>query len=372
MAVLQNAFQELGSGLSGFKDTATGAYHLAQNLANPNVNYLGKTNPGIAAGAASIAPIDLNAAHAQGQQVQQQNQAAAAQASASGQYDPQAAAKQQADLASQYADQASQLQGQYGFLDNQLQNGQQTINNSYGQSAQSLADQQALLQRQYDANKAQNTQDYNSTANNARTQVRSQSQALQRLLGMNGAGNSSASYEQAPYAAALQGSQLINNAQSTYAKNAANTDNNWAQTQLSAKQAKQKLDQSKTAQEQKLQQDVANSRATLLDQIRQANINHDLALGKDYKTAAAAQAGTQAQVQSLLQQIQSLGRVAPITADPQQIQYQTPDMAQYSLEGMAAPQTAQNGQQSNIDPSFLSLLSDPTKKRDQFGQLTTA
>lgn len=271
------------------------------------------------------------------------------------------------NLAAQYADQANQLQGQVGYLDGQLQNGENTINNSYGQSLQSLNAQNALAQKQYDTTKAQNTQDYNNTRNAAVTQVRSQAQALQRLLGMNGSGNSSAAYEQAPYAAALQGSQLINGAQSTYAKNAANTDNNWAQTQLSAQQQKQKLDQSKQQQEQKLQSDIANSRATLLDQIRQAQMNHDMALGSDYQTARNNQAGLQSQITGLLNQIQSIGHVNPLTFDPTTVQYNTPDMAQYSLDGVTAPTAAGTAPgANNVDNTFLSYLTSG-QKRDQFG-----
>jgi hypothetical protein len=269
------------------------------------------------------------------------------------------------NLAAQYEDQANSLQGQLGFLDGQLTNGQQTIDNSYGQSLGSLNQQQDLAKHQYDTNIAQNTRDYSSTRNNAVTQVRSQANALQRLLGMNGAGNSSAAFEQAPYAAALQGSQLINNAQSVYSKNAANADNNWAQTQLSAKQQKDRLDQSKAQQQQKLQGDVANSKATLLDQIRQANINASMARGSGYQTAAANQAGLQNQISSLLQQIQNIGHVNPLTFDSSSVQYKTPDMAQYSLDGATAPTSATNGS-DNVDPTFLSYLTG-NEKKDQFG-----
>lgn len=272
------------------------------------------------------------------------------------------------NLAAQYTDEANQLQGQLGYLDGQMTNGQNTITNSYGQALQQFNAQQALAQKQYDAAKTQNVQGYDNTRNAVVTQVRNQANALQRLLGMNGAGNSSAAYEQAPYAAALQGSQLINNAQSTYGKNAATTDNNWAQTQLSAKEQKQKLDQSKQQQETKLQQDIANSRATLLDRIRQAQMNAQMANGTDYQTARNNQAGLQSQIQTLLGQIQSLGHVQPLTFDPTTVQYNTPDMAQYSLNGTTAANA--NGTApgaDNVDNTFLSYLTDPTKKRDLYG-----
>ena len=272
------------------------------------------------------------------------------------------------NLAARYGDQANQLQGQFGTLDNELNNGNQTIQNSSGQALGGVNDQFANAERQYNQNKQQNMKDYSSASSNARTQVRSQTNALQRLLAQNGAGNSSASYEQVPYAAALAGSQMIDGAQSTYAKNAANQDNNFAQTKLSTDLAKKKIATDTANQQKELQSKVDGSRATLLDQIRTANINRDLALGKNYQSAANNQAGTQNQVQSLIQQIQQLGQVNPVNYDSTQIKYATPYQSQYSLDGGPQVQDGGSGQMNGIDPSFLSSLSNKNKKRDAYGQ----
>lgn len=336
----------------------------AQNVANGNTapyapGYLNSVGVQLPSSSPNY-PVDGNTAATNNTTTAAQQAAAAQQA-------------QQAQLAAQYADEASQLQGQMGQLDTQQQVGLGNIGNSYNQQANRLADSQGQAQRNYQLQGQQNTQNFSSARNNAMVQTNHQANALQRLLGMNGAGNSSAAYEQAPYAAALAGSQLVNGAQKTYGQNQQSLDTNWQDTTKKFKNSQDDLNNQRYQQENGLRSSIDQNRASLLQQIAQANMNHDMALGSDYQTAAANQSGNRQQVNDLLSQITQLGNQYqnPILK-AQDVTYQAPSLSQYNIGDIAAPQQsgAQQGT-SDVSPTFLSLLSN-NQKRDAYGNLITA
>jgi hypothetical protein len=289
------------------------------------------------------------------QQIQAQQAAAAQQ-------------QQQSQLAAQYGDQAAQLQYQNSLLDPQLQTGLSNIGNSYNTQDQRLREDQGAAQRNYNMQGQQNTENYSSARTNAQTQTRSANSALQRLLGMNGSGNSSAAYEQAPYAAALQGSLLVNGAQKTYGQNQQSLDTNWQDTTRKFKNAKEDLDQQKYSQENGLRSSIDQSRASLLDKISQANINREMALGKDYTVAQAAQGGLTSQIHDLLSHITQLGsQYANPVMQAQNVQYTPAQLAEFGRGQIGNPQQLQASPgTSDVNPSFLSTLTN-NQKRDPFG-----
>jgi hypothetical protein len=257
----------------------------------------------------------------------------------------QAAAQQAAAINAQ----KSQLNAQLGQLDNQQNIGLGNIGNSYNTSLQDLYDQNGRAKQTYDTQNAQNGQNYANTRNGILSNVHQTNNSLQRLLGLNGAGNSSAAFDLAPYAAALQGNQNLTQAQTAYGQNAQNLDNQWSQTQDSYNKSLDNLGQQKFQQEQGLKQSIAQTRANLLSQLQ----------GADGSTAY------QNQINSLLGQITGLGnnyQNAVKVATP--VTFTTPDLAQYSLGKNVAPVSNNGGAQSDVGPSFLNVL---TQKRDQFG-----
>lgn len=280
---------------------------------------------------------------------------------------------QQSDpnTAAYYNDQASQLQGQIGNLDGQMNVGLQNIGNSYNLQGNRLDQQKAASQRNYDTSTQQNDQSYSNNRNGIMQNTRANATALQRLLGINGSGNSSAAYEQAPYAAALQGSQQLNQAQTTYGNNQTGLNNNWQDTLRGYTNAWEDLNNQKYQQENNLRSSIAQTRASLLDKIGQAKTNAGMAMGQSFATAAAARNPYQNEVNSLLQQITQLGSqyANPVmrTAD---VSFNTPTLANWFVNGQqaqaAAPQQAQGGAASDVSPTFLGLLG---QQRDQFGNI---
>ncbi|HEX4774762.1 MAG TPA: hypothetical protein VH234_04565 [Candidatus Saccharimonadales bacterium] len=248
-----------------------------------------------------------------------------------------------------------QLNGQLGQLDNQQNIGLGNIQNSYQNSQNQLNQQNSLAQNQFNTQNQQNTQGYLNNRNNIITNTNAQANALQRLLGINGAGNSSAAYEQAPYAAAMYGSQNLNNAQQTYGNNASDLNNNWQQTESTYKNDLSNLDQQLYGQQNGLKSSIAQTRANILSQL------------------SAAQNGTtqyDPQINSLLGQITQLSNqyANPVLAAPN-LSYTPSSLANYSLGPQTAGKNAPSAGQSDVNPTFLSLLG---QQRDQFGNLMQA
>jgi hypothetical protein len=247
------------------------------------------------------------------------------------------------------------LNSQLGQLDPQQAIGLQNIANSYNLSSNRLNEQKATNERDYNTSTGQNNQSYSNNRTGILNNTRNQANALQRLLGINGAGNSSAAYEQAPYLAGQQGTQQLTGAQQTFSNNQSALDTNWQDAQRQYSNAFDDLGRQKFQQENGLKQSIAQSRAGLLGQI--ANINGG---GNDY----------QSQIGSLLNQITQLGNqyANPVMKEAN-VSYQAPNLSNYFLNTNlgqgAAPAQAAGGAASELSPTFLGLLGD---RRDQFGQ----
>lgn len=248
-----------------------------------------------------------------------------------------------------------QLNGQLGQLDQQQGVGLNNLQNSYQTSLNSLDQQNQLAGNQYNTQKQQNTQSYLNNRNNIIANTNSQANALQRLLGINGAGNSSAAYEQAPYAAGLQGTQNLNQAQTTYGNNGANLQNAYDQTEQQYGTGKDNLNQQLYAGQNSLKSSIAQTRANILSQ---------LATAQNSPTAYTGQ------INDLLNQITQLGSqyANPVLSAPN-LSYNPATLANYSLGAQSSGNSAANPGTSDVNPTFLGLLG---QQRDQYGNLVTS
>lgn len=273
--------------------------------------------------------------------------------------------------AAYYQDTINQLQPQLGQLDNQQGIGLQNIANSYNLQQNRAQQQKAQDQQTYNTQTGQNEQSYLANRNNIMQNTMSQSNALQRLLGIAGSGNSSAAYEQAPYAAGLQGSQQLFGAQQTYGQNKQGLDTNWTNYLRQFQNSMDDLNNQKFQQEQGLKSSIAQTRANLLNSIAQANVYRNVAQGQGYQQALDARQPFQSQINDLLGQITNLGnqwqnpqiQTGPVT-------YQTPAMNDYSLKGGPAPSSSSSNQNTgDVLPAFFNVLQP---QRNQYGQLQPA
>jgi hypothetical protein len=303
--------------------------------------------------------------HTIGNQTRATNQTAATNTAANDAYQSQlAAARAQYGDPSQYDSQLQSYTGQINGLQGQADIGLANNADAYYLQGNRLRTNQASDQQAYDQSVQQNTQGYQNNRTKVLNSARSNANALQRLLGLNGAGNSSAALEQAPYAAALQGSQDIGDAQQTYSTNAMNMDTGWKKTQQQYNDAFQDLDRQKYQQDNGVRSSIAQTRADLLDKMATAHVNRNLASGMTGAQAQAARNQYQPEIDQLLQQVTQLGR-----ANPQAIQAQNVQAAPISLADYAAGRnlTAQNqptAAGNDMSLPFLNLLAN---KKDEYG-----
>lgn len=231
------------------------------------------------------------------------------------------------------------IQGQLGRLDNQRNIGQQNILDQYNAALQTLTNNQALAQRNYDTAVTQNQSDNQTAKANIDTGVRNNLTSLQRLLGSRGAGYSSAALTLAPYAAGREGSIQRGQVQDTFAKNQSALDTNWGDVQNQFTNARGGLDAQKQNQQNSLLAQLDQVRSNLLGQQANPDVN---------------------QINSLGSQIDNLGR--QVTFTPQAVNTATPDLSKYDYSQNATPTAAnQTGIGQSINP-YQYLLGGQQRK----------
>lgn len=271
--------------------------------------------------------------------------------------------------AAYYQDTINQLTPQLGQLDNQQAIGLQNIDNSFNLQQSRDYQQQAADQRNYQTQLGQNQQSYVNNRNSILQNAYVQNNALQRLLGIAGSGNSSASYEQAPYAAGVQASQNLFGAQNAFGQNQNQLNTGWTDYMRNFNNSLTDLSNQKFQQEQGLKSSIAQTRANLLNQIAAANVYRNVALGQNYQTALDARQPFQTQINGLLGQITQLGNQwqnPQVATGP--VTYQAPALNNFTLQGGPAPTSstsASNNNTGEVLPSFFNVLQP---QRDQYGQ----
>jgi hypothetical protein len=277
------------------------------------------------------------------------------------------AAQDAADTAAYYQQQIDNLNGQNGRLDSQLNSGLQNYQDSFNRSTNRLNEQNALAQRDYNVQTDTNNSQYGRNRSSIIGQTSNRANALQRLLGLAGAGNSSAATEQAPYAAGLQGTQQLTDAQTSYGTNARNLDMNWDKTKTAYKNNQEDLAQQLYSGQNSLRSSINSTRASLLGQIQGLAQQRDMSKGASYTQARNNQGAYQAQINSLLDSIAGLGRqYANPVVSTGDIKFDVPSLSQYNLKSGTAPISQSNPGTSSVDPVFAPLLN---QQRDQFGNL---
>lgn len=252
------------------------------------------------------------------------------------------------------------LQSTQGTLDQQKDIGLQNINGDYQNNLQRLLNARNQTEKTYNTNKATNEQDNQKARSNIDFETGQRANALQRLLGSKGAGSSSAARFTAPYAAALEGTQQLNQVGDSYAKNQGALDTSWNSYLGNYDQSQKDLEAQKMNAQRSLESDVVGKRQTLLQQLAQLQTQRAQAAGGN--PIAASQA-TFDQANALNPQIAQLGaqyfgRVN--VADPT---YQAPDLAKYNYD-QRSQLNVSNNQQQQVSP-YLSILLGADKKKQQ-------
>jgi hypothetical protein len=231
-----------------------------------------------------------------------------------------------------------------GRLDQQGSIGSQNILNSYNSALARLTGQKQADIQGIANNRLQQQQGNQVARDNIGAGVRNTNQSLLRLLGAHGSGNSSASQILAPFAAASQGNQQRSQVQQAYGQNMSALDQNELNTNLGYDNSFGQLANDRQTQEQQLQSQLGQSRASLLSQRSDANNN-------------------QTAIQQILDSITQLGLNPTFT--PKAPTVAAPDLQKYAYDQTGAPKLGN----SNVSDAaalaagpFLSLLTGQKKQ----------
>lgn len=244
-----------------------------------------------------------------------------------------------------------------GLLDRQQDIGLQDVNSSYQGSLNKLLQGFGQAQRNYDTTKTQSTQDNVNARNDIQAGVGRNANALQRLLGQHGAGNSSAAQIVAPYGAALQGTQQLRGVSDAYGRNMQSLDTNWQDYNSNFNNSREDLDRQKYTQENSLRGDVAGRRQQLLSSLAQLTAQQRAAQGGSSAAALAAAQPYLSQANNAASQQVDYGRQYASPIQAQTVNYAAPDLQQYNYDQGQGP-TADNtsAYTDTISPALSSLL----------------
>lgn len=267
--------------------------------------------------------------------------------------DPYAA--QQAANAAYYDQQAALLNQQLGLLDTQRGVGQSNIDNSYNTSLNRLNEQKGIANRDYTTGIGDQEQGFTSARNTVATNVRSRVNALQRLLGIAGSGNSSATQDAVPLAAAREGSQQLDPVQTTYYQNRRNLDNGWNDTLMNYDNTLSDLANQKASQQNQLGATISQSHADILSKLAGLDAQRGVAPNQSYTD----------QIGSLLTSIAGLGgQYAGAVGLKNNLSFNSAPLSKYALGPQAA--ITQSPQATGVDPYLLPTLA---KKDEQLANL---
>jgi len=248
-----------------------------------------------------------------------------------------------------------------GRLDQQQQIGMQNVAGDYNNNLSRLMNAKNSTQKQYEGNVVDTKQDNLTARSNVDFETGQRANALQRLLGSKGSGSSSAARVAAPYAAALEGTQQLNQVGDAFKENMGALDTSWGNYQTGWNQSKEDLDAQKVNQERAVQSDVATKRADLLSNLSTLAAQRAQAAGGNAATAAQPYLD---QVNGLYSQINNLGAQYQGRVNVADPTYQAPELSQYDYNQRGQIGVAQNAQQQGISPYLSILLGQKDRKQN--------
>lgn len=279
----------------------------------------------------------------------------------------------QADTAAYWNDQENALQQQITNLDPQQQTGAANIQGSYNSALQTLLNGDQQNTATYNANKASDVTSNETAKNQINQNVQQNNTAIQRLLGSRGAGSSSAASIAAPLAVATQGNSQRTAQNTSFGTNEQALDLAMQKEKGDLANSEGDLANQQTDKLNTLNQGIATSKLSLVQQLANAKLEAGQAAGQTYVQARAAETPYQSQISQLLGQIDSLG--AQPTFTPQAVNYTPPSLASYVSTPTAAP-VVSGGTAGGVDTSgagaFASLLNGAADKQKLTGASLTS
>jgi hypothetical protein len=243
-----------------------------------------------------------------------------------------------------------------GLLDRQQDIGLGDITSSYNNALNRLLGGFSQAERNYNTTKQQTTQDNINTRNDIQSGVGRNANALQRLLGQRGAGNSSAAQIVAPYGAALQGTQQLKGVQNAFGRNMQALDTNWQDYNTEFGQSREDLDRQRYQNENSLRGDIAGRRQSLLNSLAQLTAQKSAANGGSSAAALAAAQPFISQANQVAGQQVDYSRQYANPIAEKAVAYNSPDLAQYEYTNPNIGVDNTSAYTDTVDPALAVLL----------------
>lgn len=268
-----------------------------------------------------------------------------------------AAATQNYDV-SLYDQAINNNQSATGALDTQLNTGYGNIDTDYNNQVAALDKAFNRNTQDYTTNKINTTKENQSARSNIDFATGQRANALQRLLGSKGAGSSSAARVAAPYAAAVEGTQQLNQVGDAYAQNMTGLDTTYKKYSEDVADSRTSLEAQKKTNRAELERTVAQKRQELLTNLATLQAQRAQAAGGN--PVAASQA-TFNQVNALNQTIAGLGKSFAGRVTAANPNYVAPELSKYTYNPQSTIGGVNNGANQQIAP-YLNLVQGKSKE----------
>lgn len=193
-----------------------------------------------------------------------------------------------ASTINQYQTAISDLERSLGLLPGQLEAGLNQINDGFNKGVSRLNEQHSAALSKFATQRGDTRADFDGSLGDIDSQSRGNFQAIQSLLGRNGAGSSSAASVITPYAVSNEASKTRGKVADTYGRNLRDLTVAEDATKLSYDNNKKDLEDTKRTSEYGLKQGIESNRAKLYGSIGEAQGNLALAKGANWQAAKDA------------------------------------------------------------------------------------
>lgn len=265
--------------------------------------------------------------------------------------------------AAYYNDLGSNIQNQIdalGGTQNQLID---NVNHSADAALKDTNDSYAIANRNYNLARTGTVNDNELAKAQIDDGVVSNTNSMQRLLGIAGSGNSSAA-NYAAFAAAKLGTDQRTGVQRSYDKNLQSQDTNYGDTTDAYNKNIGKIGEGRTVKSNAVRQSVNNNRISLLNTLAGLKIQAGQAGGQDYTTARAAAGPYEQQIRDATAANTGLMKdYANPIYDTTGVAFKPPTLESYNQPMAGAVKGATNTNEQ-ISPAYYNLL-----KKDPNGNI---
>jgi hypothetical protein len=258
-------------------------------------------------------------------------------------------------------DQLNSLRRLLGSTGVQQKQGTQRIKSSASNAKTRLAEDEGRVLRDYGIKRQDTTAGRDRNVREIEGNARSTNNALSRLLGLSGAGVSSAAQVLAPDAVARMASGQRSDTQDTYGRNARNLDLAEGDAKTQFKRSREDVDMQAREREEDLVRGILEAQNDINSQIASAETQKAIAGGGNYLSARGARAGAERSINQNRNALDSLfAKYRNPTLTPKAVNAMAPDLASYSADPLAVQEQQQN---PTLDDTVLPYL--PSLKRNQ-------